>query len=218
MELKILYDNEALEGFKSGWGFSCWVEGEEKILFDTGADADALLFNMRKFAIDPKSIDKIVLSHEHGDHVGGIRILGECGDVGVFVPKSFSSGFKRRLASQPNVDLNEVDVAKEISEGVFTTGELGRFTKEQSLVVKTGRGLTVVTGCAHPGLDNILKAASKLGKIYGVVGGFHGFSRLQTLKGLRLIVPCHCTSLKREILNLYPESSRECAAGCAIEV
>jgi len=34
MELKILYDNEAEEGFKSGWGFSCLV-GDET-LFDVG--------------------------------------------------------------------------------------------------------------------------------------------------------------------------------------
>jgi len=48
MELRILYDNEAKEGFKSGWGFSCLVG--DKLLFDVGADLDTLIFNMRRAA------------------------------------------------------------------------------------------------------------------------------------------------------------------------
>jgi len=37
MDIKILFDNEALDGFKKGWGFSCLIEtAEKKILFDTG--------------------------------------------------------------------------------------------------------------------------------------------------------------------------------------
>lgn len=217
MELKILYDNEAMEGFRRGFGFSCFVE-EKKILFDTGGDVGTLLFNMRKFMINPRDIDKIVLSHEHGDHTGGIQILDRCGEVEVFVPRSFSSRFKRELASHPNVNLKEVGGAGEICEGVFTTGELGHFIKEQSLIVKMGNGLTVITGCSHSGLENILTVASRFGDIYGVLGGFHGFSKLEALKGMRLIVPCHCTVRKREILNLYPESSVKCSAGCKIKI
>jgi metal-dependent hydrolase (beta-lactamase superfamily II) len=34
--------------------------------------------------------------------------------------------------------------------------------KEQSLIVKTHNGLTVITGCAHPGLENLLRFASNL--------------------------------------------------------
>jgi 7,8-dihydropterin-6-yl-methyl-4-(beta-D-ribofuranosyl)aminobenzene 5'-phosphate synthase len=216
MEFRILYDNEAVEGFKSGWGFSCLV-GDE-ILFDVGANLDTLLFNMRRASVKLDRIDRVVLSHEHGDHVGGIRVLTILGDVQLFTPKSFSDRYKRVLTSYPNVTLTEVDEAEEISEGLFTTGELGRFTKEQSLIVKTDNGLTVITGCSHPGLENILKAASRFGDIYGVVGGFHGFSKLEALKGIVLIVPCHCTVRKKEILALYPKTSIKCSAGCKIEV
>jgi len=216
VKLKVLYDNEAKEGFKKGWGFSCLVGNQ--LLFDTGADANTLLFNACKFAVKIEKIDKIVLSHEHGDHVGGIQILSELGKVEVFVPKSFSSHIKRKLTSYPNVSLTEVDRVREISHNVFTTGKLGFLIKEQSLVVETVNGLTVITGCSHPDLENILRAASKFGNIYGVVGGFHGFSKLEALKVIRLIVPCHCTTHKREILSLYPESSMECSAGCIIEI
>lgn len=216
VELKVLYDNEAKESFKKGWGFSCLVGSQ--LLFDTGADVNTLLFNAQKFAARLEDIDKIVLSHEHGDHVGGIQILRDLGNVEVFVPKSFSSYIKRKLTSYPNVNLTEVDGVREISHGAFTTGELGFSIKEQSLVVETVNGLTVITGCSHPGLENILRAASKFGNIYGVVGGFHGFNKLEALKEIRLIVPCHCTTHKREILSLYPESSMKCSAGCVIEI
>jgi 7,8-dihydropterin-6-yl-methyl-4-(beta-D-ribofuranosyl)aminobenzene 5'-phosphate synthase len=216
MKIRILYDNEAKEGFKSGWGFSCLVGG--KLLFDVGADVNTLLFNMRRSSVKLDSIDRVVLSHEHGDHVGGMRILRMLGEVKVFVPASFSSSFKRRLAAYENVSLIEIDEAREISNDVYTTGELGRFIKEQSLIVETDNGLTVVAGCSHPGLERILKVASRFGDIYGVVGGFHGFSRLGVLEGIKLIVPCHCTVRKKDILALYPKTSMKCSAGCRIEV
>jgi 7,8-dihydropterin-6-yl-methyl-4-(beta-D-ribofuranosyl)aminobenzene 5'-phosphate synthase len=217
MELKILYDNKALEGFRRGFGFSCLVE-EKKMLFDTGGDVATLLYNIRKFVINPRDINKIVLSHEHRDHTGGIQIVDYCGRLEVFVPRSFSNLFKSKLASYPNVKLKEVGGAEEICEGVFTTGELGQFIKEQTLIVKTGNGLTVITGCSHPGLENILRVASRFGDIYGVVGGFHGFSKLEALKGISLIAPCHCTVQKKEILRFYPESSMKCSAGCRIKI
>jgi metal-dependent hydrolase (beta-lactamase superfamily II) len=37
MKLKILYDNEALNEFRGGFGFSCWIENKNT-LFDTGGD------------------------------------------------------------------------------------------------------------------------------------------------------------------------------------
>ncbi|MCK4583544.1 MBL fold metallo-hydrolase [Candidatus Bathyarchaeota archaeon] len=216
MELRILYDNDAKKGFKSGWGFSCLVG--DRLLFDVGADLDTLFFNMRRASVKLDNINRVVLSHGHGDHVGGIRILTMLGDVELFIPKSFSGRYKKRLTSYSNVTLKEVNEAEEISEGLFTTGELGGFTKEQSLIVKTDNGLTVITGCSHPGLANIMKAASRFGDIYGVVGGFHGFSKLEALEGIGLIVPCHCTVRKKEILALYPKTSMKCSAGCRIEV
>ena len=218
LKLKILYDNEALNGFRGAYGFSCLVE-EKGILFDTGGDVDTLLFNMQKLRVDPYSdICIIVLSHEHIDHIGGIQIINYCGKVDVFIPASFSVSFKGWLASHPNLRLHEVREFGEICEGVFTTDELEQFIKEQSLIVKTGKGLIVITGYAHPGLENILKVASRLGDIYGVVGGFHSFSRLEALKRIPLIVPCHCTARKREIFSLYPKTSKKCSAGCTITI
>lgn len=217
IKLKILYDNEALEGFKKSFGFSCWIE-DKNILFDTGGDLATLMFNIQKFMINPKNIEKIVLSHEHGDHTGGIQIIDYCGEVDVFVLKSFSKRFKKWLANHSNVRLHEVDKAEEICRDVYTTGELGWLVKEQSLIVKTCNGLTVITGCAHPGLENILRFASKFGEIYGVIGGFHGFNKFEVLKRIHLIIPCHCTTRKREIFTLFPRKSKKCSAGCTVKI
>jgi len=215
-QIRIIYDNEAKEGFRRQWGFACLVG--ENILFDTGGALDTLLFNMMRFEVKLALIDTIVLSHSHGDHVGGIGIVDKLGDVRVFVPRSFSGRFKKKISSRPNVDLVEVSVAMAISDGIFTTGELGQFTKEQALIVETSKGLVVITGCSHPGLENILRSAARFGEVYGVVGGFHGFDRLLLLENISLVIPCHCTKRKRDILALYPKSSRVCAAGYQIEV
>jgi len=217
VEFMIVYDNEALRGFRSGWGFSCYIK-EKGILFDTGADLDNLMYNMEKLSIHPKEIKKIVLSHEHGDHTGGIGIVEYCGDVEVFILRSFSKWFKERLASYPNVNIVEVEEEETVCDDVFTTGELGLFTKEQSLIIETEKGVVVVTGCSHPGLESILAKAKKFGRVYGVIGGFHGFSKLGLLKEMSLIVPCHCTARKKEILNLYPKTSVRCSAGFTIRV
>jgi len=216
MKLFILYDNEAKKGYKKGWGFSCLVG--DNLLFDVGADYETLRYNINNASIELDSIDKIVLSHQHKDHIGGINIIDDLADVEVFLPISFPRNFKQVIRSYPNTNLIEVDESVEICEGIYTTGELGDFTKEQSLVIKTVDGLLLLTGCSHPGLENILNEASKLGEPYGAIGGFHGFNKLEVLEDLELIVPCHCTKYKKKILTLYPNKSIICSVGCVFNI
>jgi len=91
MKITIVYDNNAREGLKKGWGFSCLIEDDKKILFDTGDDSEALLFNMEKLNIKLNEIDIIVLSHEHWDHAGGLQgLLKYIPKVRVIKPAEFS--------------------------------------------------------------------------------------------------------------------------------
>jgi len=76
----------------------------------------------------------------------------------------------------------------------------------------------VVTGCSHPGVGNILKAASEFGGLYGIAGGFHGFHDFEIFDVLSLIYPCHCTQYKREIIKLFKDKALECGAGLVIEL
>ena len=200
MKVTIVYDNEANPGFKSGWGFSCLIENKEKILFDTGDNGEKLIYNMKKLNIEPKDIGKVAISHNHWDHTGGLNKFLEANDKAqVLHPESFSK-------------------CTEICTGIYSTGALGNSIKEQSLVINTQKGNLIVTGCAHPGLENIIEEAGQLGTIYGVMGGFHGFSKLEKLQKIGLIAPCHCTQYKQKIKQKYPTQFREIKTGSTIEI
>ena len=79
MKLTIVFDNVVYKkniGLISDWGFSCFVEtGKENILFDTGSKGNILLNNLNILGIDPKRVDKIIISHEHYDHNGGLLAI-----------------------------------------------------------------------------------------------------------------------------------------------
>lgn len=213
MKITVIYDNEVWkEGLRAGWGFSALVETEKAapILFDTGADSPTLLHNMEELEIEPKDIGIIVISHPHGDHTGGLSEILRINETAqLFLPTSF-----RRMSPERKVTM--VKDAIQICEDVFSTGELEGI--EQSLVLKTRRGMFVVTGCAHPAMRDILGAASKFGEVYGIAGGFHAFHDFKLFENMSIIYPCHCTQYKMEILDLFPGKALGCGAGLVIEL
>jgi 7,8-dihydropterin-6-yl-methyl-4-(beta-D-ribofuranosyl)aminobenzene 5'-phosphate synthase len=54
-----------------GQSFLITINGE-KILYDTGSNGTDLLNNMKTLSISPDEITKLVLSHGHADHTGGL--------------------------------------------------------------------------------------------------------------------------------------------------
>jgi len=207
ISITVSYDNNPYrERLTTAWGFSCVIRGTEKtILFDTGGDGSILLTNMEELGINPKEIDLVVLSHIHGDHVGGLpSFLEKNPEVVVYLPKSFPKGFKNGV-KEYGAKTIEVHEPLKICEGVYSTGELGIWIKEQSLVIYTEKGLVVITGCAHPGIVKIVDKAKDLvkGDVLLVMGGFHlggeskgeienivsSFRKL----GVSYVGPCHCS-------------------------
>lgn len=72
LKITILVDNQAGQGLAGEHGFALWIEaGTERILFDTG-QGSALADNARKLGVGLERADRIVLSHGHYDHTGGI--------------------------------------------------------------------------------------------------------------------------------------------------
>jgi 7,8-dihydropterin-6-yl-methyl-4-(beta-D-ribofuranosyl)aminobenzene 5'-phosphate synthase len=176
MHITIVYDNHAYrQDLETGWGFSAYIQsGTNSILFDTGP-GEALLGNMEKLEIEPGCIDTVVLSHIHPDHTGGLeRFLEKNTDVTVYLPESFPKGFKDTVKAQ-GAKVAEVGQAIEICDNVWSTGQVGKWTKEQSLIIRTVGGMIVMVGCSHPGIVNILVKARDLidDDILLVIGGFH---------------------------------------------
>ena len=212
MKITILYDNTAFRsGLKSDWGFSCLVETHDRrILFDTGSNGSILLDNMKKLEIDLLSIDEVFISHPHFDHIGGLTaFLNENNNVKVWVPTSMR-GIRNAK------EIIYVDEPRKLHEDIFSTGELDH--TEQSMVVRTDKGLVLIVGCSHPKMETILKTASKFGDVYAVVGGLHGFNEYDLFQNLGLICPAHCTRHISEINSLYPEKYMEGGAGRFIEI
>ncbi|GAJ15155.1 unnamed protein product [marine sediment metagenome] len=205
--ITITYDNTVHQkGLKSDWGFSCFIEAENtlKILFDTGTNGEILLSNMGKLNIDLASIDEVFISHAHFDHVGGLSsFLGANEKAKIYVPPSFPEPVGREVIT--------IKGPTKIHENVFSIGELDGI--EQSMLVKTKKGLVLIVGCSHPRMAHILNTASQFGKVYAIIGGLHGFSEFDLFKDLTLICPTHCTQHKTKIKSLYPDKYIEGGAG-----
>jgi 7,8-dihydropterin-6-yl-methyl-4-(beta-D-ribofuranosyl)aminobenzene 5'-phosphate synthase len=205
--ITVIYDNNPYkQNLETAWGFSCLVEGPEKtILFDTGGNGSILLANMKKLGIRPDDIDLVVLSHIHGDHVGGLsRFLEKNHEIALYLPKSFPTSFKNDVKKY-GAEVIEVQEPIEICKHVYSSGDIEGRIREQSLFIQTDNGLIVITGCAHPGIVKVVRKAKDMLKdeVLFVMGGFHlsgesndslenivsDFKKL----GVQYVGPCHCS-------------------------
>lgn len=206
LSITILYDNNALDPrLTTAWGFSALVEyGDHTLLFDTGGDGRLLMENMRILEVAPTQIDSVMLSHAHEDHTGGLTALLNTGiEPTVYLLPSFPSAIKQRIEAY--TQAIESIPGQSIVEGMWTTGELGTMIPEQALIIQTEQGLVIITGCAHPGIVEIIEQARQqfTEQVRLVLGGFHlgstsegeiatilaEFRRL----GVEQAAPCHCT-------------------------
>lgn len=202
--IKIIYDNhKASENLEAGWGFSCLVDlGVRKILFDTGADSNAFFSNLQKLNISCDEITDVVYSHKHSDHIAGFEeVIAKLKENSrLFLPRNFPS---KKIPSTIYTEI--IKDQKELDTGVYSLVLKGGFLLyEQALLIETQKGLVIITGCAHPGIIQILQEAQKRLKqpIHLVLGGFHLFRNKQSqideivnqFKALKVqtAAPCHC--------------------------
>jgi len=227
--VRVIYDNYLkLNGSQEDWGFSILIEGLDKnILFDAGTKPDVFESNFRKMGFDATKIDFLVLSHEHGDHTGGIPAFVKMKkNIPVIIPSSFSEQFKKQMVGLGLEPILVKDPAK-ICNNLFSSGEFSYQIPEQALVLNTKKGLVVMTGCSHPGIVEMLKQIkSTFSKnIYIVFGGFHLLQKsdkemneiISEMKTLG-VVKCgatHCTGDKqiRMIKDAFGENYFELGVG-----
>lgn len=75
LEVTLLSTMLADEGIGE-WGFAALVEADGvRLLFDTGSRPDTVLENAKSLGIDLAGVREVILSHNHGDHTGGLLTL-----------------------------------------------------------------------------------------------------------------------------------------------
>jgi metal-dependent hydrolase (beta-lactamase superfamily II) len=176
-------------GLQTEAGVSYLVRTDQSaILFDVGEnrgkrDPSPLLHNMKELGIGLDDFDTIVISHNHLDHVGGMKwsrrgtfSLGnqqlDLSGKRVFTPEPMGyPGLSPVHAKDPTV----------IAPGVATTGTIPRqlfigWVEEQALVVNVEeRGLVVIVGCGHQTVPKLVSRTRAVFSepIHGLVGGLH---------------------------------------------
>jgi 7,8-dihydropterin-6-yl-methyl-4-(beta-D-ribofuranosyl)aminobenzene 5'-phosphate synthase len=240
----VLFDSPAAPGLADGWGYSLYIENRGKrILFDTGPSPTALETNARALGIDLTKLDAVIISHDDSDHFAGLpHIASVHRNVPVYVPESdygafglsglngffrfFQALMPRNDVVDPPKGLRYVRVAREASlDGgmrlvVFNFGD-GR--KEQALVVDRPGGAVLFSGCAHPGIANMVRGAGTSVRV--IAGGFHlaHSSEAEIRKtaaelkasGVRAAIPGHCSGPKAtsELKRQFGAGLRPVAAG-----
>ncbi|MFC2062501.1 MBL fold metallo-hydrolase [Chloroflexota bacterium] len=161
MEVSIttLSENTAKFGYLAEWGLSMLVEADNtKILMDTGLGFSAV-HNAQLMGIDLSMIDRIVLSHGHVDHTGGLReILKIRGEVEVIAHPDIWTAkysqcseeearyrgipFSREELESLGANFNLTKKPVYITDSILTTGEIPMITDyekiEKNLLVRQG--------------------------------------------------------------------------------
>jgi 7,8-dihydropterin-6-yl-methyl-4-(beta-D-ribofuranosyl)aminobenzene 5'-phosphate synthase len=153
LKVTTLAENLVQAGGLGQWGLSFLLEfvdagGEaRKVVFDTGANKEALMYNVKLLEVDLGDVDCVVLSHGHGDHTaatvevveaaGGVKVYGH---PHTFLPRVYvdREGRRRRGGPPEGEGLADIEGAGgevvlsagpvEVVPGVWTTGQVERVT------------------------------------------------------------------------------------------
>ncbi len=143
----VLCENSVMRprGLVGEHGFAALVEREgEKVLFDTGQGL-ALFQNAKTLGIDLASIKKVVLSHGHNDHTGGLAGLLELGGgpeiyahPDIFMSRYWEADdgskeqigipFTRVYFEGLGARFHLSEESQKVADGIMTTGEVKRET------------------------------------------------------------------------------------------
>jgi 7,8-dihydropterin-6-yl-methyl-4-(beta-D-ribofuranosyl)aminobenzene 5'-phosphate synthase len=136
---------------------------------------------------------------------GGLAaFLAENADVTVYLPASFPQALKDAVLAS-GAEVVAVSGPTAVCAGASVTGELGTQPKEIGLLVEGPEGLLVITGCAHPGIVDMVTEAKALtdSPVDLVLGGFHlgnesaarigAIVEALTALGVRRVAPGHCS-------------------------
>ena len=207
VKVGVLVDEKARPGLRGAYGLSLLVDaGSWRALIDTGSSDEVLEHNARALGVDLSSLDFVVITHEHPDHVGGLAALARAGlKTPVYVPAGSSWRLEKRL-EELGLQARRSLTGGEVAPGALLLGQQYGPPYEHALAVRLeGAGLITIHGCSHPGPSRIVaKAVNDTGvTAYAVVGGLHlawsepdrvrsEVAALRSL-GVRVLAPLHCS-------------------------
>jgi len=144
-------NTSAKPGFMAEWGLSILVQADGvNVLFDTGGSFAAVR-NADKIGVDLRAIDKIVLSHGHADHTGGLReVLRRTGPKEIVAhPAIWELKYTKRTYEKKEAFIGIPFIRDElelfgasftlnkepvyISDNIITTGEIIQTTDFESI-------------------------------------------------------------------------------------
>ncbi len=246
--LTILYNNESCDdSIVADHGFSCLVESKgQSLLFDAGRISEKFLANVRAMDVKLSDIKHVFVSHIHDDHLGGLYdVLKSCNQPKLFMPYSYPKLINEPAGERADSDWQSLlekykpfvsEIVRErksypIADLYFSTGVIEELFYEQALIIPTSKGLIIITGCAHPGILQIVKYAKELMKqeVYFVLGGFHLVStnpdQVKIIAGelrkiTKYIGPCHCTGENAQMIlkEIFFEDYIDIKAGMRYKV
>lgn len=131
------------------WGFAALVEADDhRILFDTGGRPDTVIENARVLGVDLTNVTEVILSHNHGDHTGGLvslrrKVMDSSRRAltrahvgrGIFWDRQGASvpmTETRRQFEELGGEIIEHDGPAEIVPGVWLTGPVPRVHPEKN--------------------------------------------------------------------------------------
>jgi 7,8-dihydropterin-6-yl-methyl-4-(beta-D-ribofuranosyl)aminobenzene 5'-phosphate synthase len=216
-QITIVYDNLcAMPYFQKGFGFAALikaVKNEGYILFDTGGKGSVLISNIGVLKIDINKIRKVLISHNHSDHSGGLSAIYNINPkINIYVPIDNKIAYEKHYT---NTRVIGVEQLEKIENNVYSSGQMRiRSLVEHCLYLLTNdKRVIILVGCAHPGLEHFIVKARELGRLEAVIGGFHDFNKLEYLEDFNVIGACHCTSRINEIRKRFPIQYKSICVG-----
>ncbi len=212
IKILMVYNNTGDNSdYIKNWGLSIWIEqNNDAVLFDTGKRSKILWKNLLQSGIDIQKLSKIVISHNHRDHLDGLPILLKKlkSNPKVLVPHADLENIKSKYSQ---ADISGIKGPAQINSYLWSTGEMFASVDwgsiyEQSMIISQNDSMLLLTGCAHPGIVKITKKAINQHdkkKLDLVCGGFHlmDYTTQQILDissdlkklNVHRIAPSHCT-------------------------
>ena len=205
MKITIIFENEGKKSLKSGWGFSAVVEtGEDRFLFDTGNCGSDTISNLTASGFAVETLSKVIISHFHWDHTGGIfDLLNRTPGITFYTGEDFGDVFAEEVERRGG-KVEKGTEWRQLAKNIYITPELKGEMLEQALVIDGADSTFLLLGCSHPGVEDFVKITyRRFRKPISFAGGFHYFplSERQIARRIRKIkkfpiarvYPMHCT-------------------------